>query len=136
MRCASGSTVGIHSFRGRPTLRTNLDVAGCRVPGANEALRIGSPSGLLSIFPKRISWRFANFADVLWNSADSNTVALETRETYAGGIFKIVRKHLAWKPSNLRNSAFVKHPVESAYKCFVSTRSLNISNLRRRDSAE
>ena len=57
------------------------------------------------------------------------------REKYTGAFFNIERKHLVWKPSNLRSSAFVKHPVESAYSSLDSIRALRISSFLRRDEA-
>jgi len=83
---ACGKTSGIHSFRGRPTLRTNLEVAGCSEPGMKDI----SDNGLSGVeritLPRKTSCRSKSNMDAHFRLALSRTAAFEMRDMYEEGM--------------------------------------------------
>ena len=135
-RMASGMTVRTHSFLGRPTFRTYLSVAGVNVPGTKVASLIEEFRGCRNTLPSTINCLRRSCTDAASVPARCNTDALETRDKKDGLILRTLRRHLAWNPSNLRSSAFVKHAAGNAYNNLDSTNDLNTASRHRRDSEE
>ena len=86
---AEDNIVGIHSLRGRPTLRTYRSVAGRVVPGINETRCSWESVGDWQTFSKYARCLENNFSETGLHPACLKTSAFETRDWKAAGILSI-----------------------------------------------
>ena len=74
------STVVIHSFLGRPTLGTYLEVAGMRAPGMSDEICTGLDVEALSTLPRRSNCLLVRMSEAFWCPALHETSAFDTQE--------------------------------------------------------
>jgi len=79
----------------------NLDVAGCSVPGIKDTADNGLSGVERMTLPRKTNCRANSSLDAHFQPALSRTAAFEMRDKCEGRMRKMVRRHLAWKPSSL-----------------------------------
>ena len=78
-------------------------------------------SSALPSLPYHVSWCFNNCTLYGAWPAASRTLLFETREKYAGAMFNIRLRHLAWKPSKRCRYDLFSHAEPKEYNILLVT---------------